>query len=246
MKKDIMFLFLFICTILLASCSTYTSTPQQAIIKKYIVKVNSYGEDSTLIRKDCYLFLSDTLINKEDLQFKEFHKLISSIMRSKGYNVVDSIQSANIIILFNYGISNPLTKVYNTSVPVWGQTRISSTTTSDTVSANPYSNNLNYKLSTEQTPNYVVSGYRSEQHTIESYTRYLNLVAYDFEYLKLHNKEKRIWQTEISSTGYSNDLRAVFPYMLIASRLFIGHSSSVEKEFNINSDNLDVKKLKGE
>ena len=244
MKKNKMFLLLFMYAIALTSCATYISTPQANL--KYSVKVNSYGEDSTLIRKDCYLFLSDTMINKEDLQFNEFHKQISSIMRSKGYNVVDSIQSANIIILFNYGISNSKTKVYTTSVPVWGQTGIISTTTSGTVSANPYSNSLNYKQSTVQTPNYGVTGYRSEQQSIESYTRYLNLVAYDFEYFKLHKKEKRIWQTEINSTGYSNDLRAAFPYMLIASRRFIGHSSSVEKEFYINADNLNVKKLKGE
>ena len=243
-NRNMNYLVILLSTLLLVSCATTNMTTNSGL--RYVVEVDSYGEDSTLLKKDCFLYISDSTINTSDLQFQEFYGYIAKILTNKGYSIVDSIESANIIVFFNYGISDPNTQEYTRSVPVWGQTGISSTTTTGNVYVNPYSNNIQYKQNTYSTPTYGVAGYRTVQGSYTTYLRYLNLVAYDFDYYVKNNKERRIWQTVITSTGPSNDLRKVIPSMLIGAQKYIGHSSYEKKEISIYENNPSLQMLKGQ
>ena len=78
------------------------------------------------------------------------------------------------------------------------------------------------------------------------YKRYINLVAYDLDFFKSHNKEKRVWQSEISSIGSSNDLRVAFPYLLVGASEYIGHNSFEKKIINVYTDDPRVKNLIGQ
>jgi hypothetical protein len=231
-------------TLLFVGCATTNMTTNSG--SRYVVEVDSYGEDSLIIKKNCFLYISDSTINTSDLQFQEFYGYIAKILSSKGYRIVDSIEAANIIVFFNYGISDPNTQEYTRSLPVWGQTGIRSTSTTGNVYVNPYSNNIQYRQNTYSTPAYGVTGYETVQGSYTTYRRYLNLVAYDFDYYLKNKKEKRVWQTVITSTGSSCDLRNVLPYMLVGANRYIGHSSGEKKEFSIYENNFDVKTLKGQ
>jgi hypothetical protein len=235
---------IYILSLLIVSCATTNMATNP--VSPYVVQVDSYGEDSILTIKNCFLYVADSTINTSDLQFVELYGYVSKSLSSKGYQIVDSIESANIVILFNYGISDANTQDYMRSIPIWGQTGISSKTTTGNVYVNPYSNSVSYNQNTSTTPTYGVVGYRQVQESVTTYRRYLNLVAYDYEYFKKSNKEKRIWQTVITSNGSSGDLRKVFPYMLAASKKYIGHSSGQKIELKINQDDQEAILLKGQ
>ena len=237
-------LVILISTFFLVSCTMTNMTTNS--VTQFLIEVDSYGEDSMLTKKNCFLYISDSTINTSDLQFQEFYGYVSKTLKNKGYRIVDSIELANIIVFFNYGISDPNTQEYTRSVPVWGQTGISSTTTTGTVYVNPYSNNIRYNQNSYNTPTYGVTGYRAIQGTSTTYRRYLNLVAYDFDYFVKNNKEKRLWQTVITSTGFTGDLRKVFPIMIVGAKNYIGHSSGEKKEIPIYENDNEVQILKGQ
>ena len=212
---------------------------------KYVIEVDSYGEDSTLVGKSCFLFLADSTINKTDLQFSEFHDLLLKFFIQKKYNIVDSFGLADVIILYNYGISDPTSKEISLNLPVWGQTGISSTSTSGDLKVDPYSNNIKYSEKTTRTPSYGITGYNNVQTTLTSYLRYLNLVAFDMDHYKKTKEQKRLWQSYITSSGSSGDLRKTFPIMLIGASNYIGHKSGEKIQITIHEDDPDVLKLKG-
>jgi hypothetical protein len=223
-------------------------TNQKSInnIKRFDIEVDSYGEDSLITKKYCFLYISDSTINTSDLQFLEFYGYVSKILTDRGYRIVDTIEAANIIVFFNYGISDPNTQEYTRSIPIWGQTGISSSRTTGNVYISPYSNNIQYKQNTYNTPSYGVTGYRTVQGSYTTYRRYLNLVAYDFDFYLKNNKEKRVWQTVITSIGSSSDLRKVLPYMLVGAKQYIGHSSGEKKALSIYENNIEAKALRGQ
>lgn len=229
-------------TLLITSCVVTNQSTNS--ISALQIEVDSYGEDSLLTKKKYFLSIADSTINKSDLQFQEFYGYVSKMLNNKGYSIVDSIKEANIIIFFNYGISSPNTQEYTKSIPVWGQTGISTTNTTGNVYVNPLLNKIEYNQSSNTTPTYGVTGYRTVKELSTTYRRYLNLVAYDFDFFVKNKREKRLWQTVITSIGYSNDLRKVLPYMIAGSKKYIGHSSGEKKNIIIYENNKDAISLK--
>jgi len=240
MKKII---YILIAIFLIGCAASNMTTSKQSRIS---VQVDSYGNDSGLEKRNCFLYAADTLINTNDLQYEEFYGYLKKIFTYKGYNVVESIESANIIIFFNYGISDPKTYEYTKSIPVWGQTGVTSTTTTGNAYVDPYTNNVTYRQKTTNRPTYGVKGYRTVSGNYTAYLRYINFIAFDFEYYSKTKKEKRIWQTSVTSEGNSDDLRYIFPYMLVGAYKYIGNSSGEQKEIILYENDANVQKLKGQ
>jgi hypothetical protein len=229
--------------VLFVACTTTSKTTNSGI--RYTLEVDSYGEDSLLIEKDFFLYLADSSINTNDMQFQEFYVCLIKFFTQRGYRFVDSIQEANIIIFFTYGITDPITSERTLNLPVHGQTGTKSTTTTGSISRAPFSNELQYSQKTYNQPTYGVTGYNTVHHTVTKYTKYLFLTACDFDYLNPESINRKLWQTYITSTDKYNDMRKVFPYMLIGSRDFIGHSSSENKKLYIYENDISVQQFKG-
>jgi hypothetical protein len=227
---------------LFTSCAT--TSIRNSDLQKFVIQVDSYGDDSSIIGKTCYLLLADSTINKNDLQYVEFNNLLRKLFTQKGYKIVDSISLANVIILYNYGISDPKTQNYTASIPVWGQTGISSTSTIGNIYFSPYSNNINYNQTTTRTPSYGVTGFNNVQGSYTTYLRFLNLISFDLDYYIKNKSEMRLWQTTIQSSGSSGDLRKIFPYMLIGAQDFVGHSSGEKKEITLFENDQRVIDIK--
>ena len=133
---------------------------------------------------------------------------------------VDEFKSAELAVFLSYGIGDPEKSEYSYSLPVWGQTGVSSSYTSGSV--NVYGNSGTYSGTTTYTPSYGVTGYQNIQGSNTTFTRHAFLTAYDLEEYRRTEKEKIIWDTRIASTGSSGDLRLVFPIMIAAAIDHIG------------------------
>ena len=197
----------FLALLLLAGCTT---TPN------FNVGINSYGGGSDTIYGRSYILIpSEKGTSIDDLEFKEFASYVERALGEKGMIRSSQFDSADVAIFLSYGIGNPETSEYSYSLPIWGQTGISSSYTSGLV--NVYGNSANYSETTTYTPSYGITGYRNVQGSYTTYTRHIFLTAYDLEKYRVTEEEIVLWDTRIASTGISGDLRRVFPVMLAAA-----------------------------
>lgn len=240
------FLFPFTFSIFLISLSSCTSSYYATSNRtKFVVEVDAYGSDSYLTEKKYILASGDTTINENNLQYIEFSNYLRKTLNQKGYSETQNSDEADLVIFFKYGISDPETFQRTLSVPTWGQTGVSSTNTTGNVYVNPYGNNINYNQKTTSTPTYGVTGYRSVNQTVTQYLRFLTITVYDFNAYKENGNEKIVWNTIITSSGSSGDLRRVFPYLVVAGQYYYGQSSGERKEITIFEGDDRINQLKG-
>ena len=114
------------------------------------------------------------------------------------------VESASIAVSFRYYIDTG--KRVNISVPVWGQTGVSTASTTGTVSDSGY-----YNATTNYTPSYGVTGYRNQ--AINVFTRRLDLVLFDAEN-RAGGDQKPLYESHAVSTGTSGQLPVISPLMI--------------------------------
>lgn len=194
-------------------------------------------------------------VSAEDLQFREYATYVERALTSKGYTVVDQIENANIVVFLVYGIGDPQEHTFTYSVPIWGQAGVSSKTTSGTANtfgsayswgnAASLSGTTRHSSTTTYTPAYGVIGATPLQGSFVTYTRYIFLDAYDFNFYMTSNKEKRLWKTEIISAGSSDDLRLVFPVLIAASAPYLSENTGHKVEVQLYEDSKEVLNIRG-
>jgi len=119
-------------------------------------------------------------------------------------NFIENKQS-NIIIKFHYGIDNGSEKIG--SMPIIGQTGVSSSRTSGTVTS--YGGGYgSYSGSTTYTPSYGVVG--SSSYSYSSYKRFVTLHMFN------KSTKKLIYEAKVLSSGSSSQINMVINEMLEA------------------------------
>lgn len=115
--------------------------------------------------------------------------------------------NSNLLFSFQYGIDNGTQKLG--SVPVYGQTGVSSSYTTGTVNAynNGYGRTTgNYSGTTTYTPIYGVVG--SSTYSYSTYNRFLMLYIYD------KNKKQVVYEGKVNSVGSSSSITLVIDEMI--------------------------------
>ncbi|OXU14851.1 hypothetical protein [Sedimentisphaera salicampi] len=214
---------------LLLGCGTH--------FKIYVDSINS---GSTTNNLEYFIASGMKGIYESDLQFKEFSDYVVKSLKSRGYKVTKNLEDAEAIVLLSYAISDP--KEFTKSVPIFGQTGISSSTTYGTISSLG-SGSSTFSGTTNYTPSYGITGYAPI--TRINYTRQIKLVAIDWATYKNNDKEKILWQTNVISTGTSGDLRRVFPVMIAAATPYIGNNTEKQVKVVLKENNKKVKIIKG-
>lgn len=246
------FISIIIC--LLTSCASLYNTTTADNRVHFVVEVDAYGDDSYLNSKKYLLLPADSTIDMNNLEYIEYSSYVVKILNNKGYIEVFNISDADIIIYFNYRISEPIVYQETESIPIRGQTGVSSVTSisnSNSTTNNGYqykyiktgstsTSNINTTTQTYAVPQYGTVGYREKTTTHTEYLRFVHLIAYNIN----NNNNRAIWSTVITSSGSSNDLRKVIPYMLIGGSKYLGKSSEEKKERRIYENDERVIWLK--
>jgi len=223
-----------------------------AMKPKYFVNVDSIGD---IHHKTKYVLMSGFKnISITNLEFQEYSKYIDKALQNKGFVKTD-FKNADVAIFLRYGISKPQKHIQSYSIPIYGQTGVSSATTYGTsniygtlntygntgyYSGNRYSNSTTY-----YTPRYGIKGYQSRISEYTTYTRYYELNAIDLEYYKKTQKQKELWKTTVTSTGSNGDLRRVFPILIAASKKYIGSNTGKQIKIQLYEDDKKVLEIKG-
>jgi hypothetical protein len=201
-------------TVIVLFCS-YTTKGQMP------VSINSYSNRENLpSKKIALLVCNDENIPKYDLKKLDIERYIKKTLEQKNYTFTSDNDSANIVIFYEYGISDP--KEYTTQkiVPVWGEIGISSSTTTTYRSIGG-----NLHTRTRYNPSYGQIGERVEEEKHTSYMKWANIAAFDTDFYRQTGEDKMLWLVEISNEDSSNDIRFIFPYMMAATTEYIEKNS---------------------
>lgn len=153
-----------------------------------------------------------------DLQFQEFSRYVERALSTQGLRRTSDPEQAEVVILLSYAIGDPKTFQSQVSIPVFGQTGISSINTVGTISGGTY------RSTTTATPTYGVTGYNQVQTSNTYYMRNARLTAYKKEEIEKKTLNQ-FWKVSIASAGQSGDLRYIFPYLITAALPYIGKNS---------------------
>jgi len=234
-------LILFVTVLTLNYCSVYTT--QFSTYQNLNVTLNSYSANQTAVNKPVVLLVcNDANIQKNDLRNLELESYIKRSLLLKGYTFTDNERDANIVVFYEYGVSDPRVYTYERIEPIWGVTGIASSVTTTARQRNP---NTGRSLTLQYTYNTPSYGQIGERIVTESHTRYLcwaNLSAYDADYYRRTGEDKMLWLTEIQSENQSDNLRVILPYMIAAAKEHIGQNRN-RINVNISTDPVDPRLL---
>jgi hypothetical protein len=90
---------------------------------------------------------------------------------------------------------------------------------------------------------YGVNG--QEIGTYTEYFRYLTLDVYDLNVYKSTGKPKMVWNTILTSSGRSDDLRLVIPRMIAVGGSYFGKNNETKQSLEILENDPRVEQLKG-
>jgi hypothetical protein len=205
--------------------------------------VDSFARPESKGKQRYILVPGEKGTDANDLQFLEFSAYIEKVLSEKDYLKVPSVDQADIAIFLSYGIGDPQTHQYLYSIPTSGQTGVSSATTVGTVSSSGGMGT--YSGTTTSTSTYGVTGYGPQVGSYTTYTRFLIIAGYDIAASAKEAKSIQVWKTEVLSTGNSNDLRLVFPYMVAAMRPYLATNTGEKIQVMISEDDPFILQLRG-
>lgn len=194
--------------------------------------------------KTRYLLLpGEKDVEASDLQFIEYATLIDKVMAERGYIKVQVPDQADIAVFLSYGIGSPQTQQESYSIPIYGQTGVSSAQTFGTISS--FGGVGTYSGTTTYTPKSGIAGYQSGVHTYTTYTRFLILAAYDVVASIKDKKLVQAWKTEVTSTGNSDDLRLIFPVMAASMKPYLATNTGQKVQVKLFEKDPKVLELRG-
>lgn len=231
MKTKLIILSFFL--VILQGCST----------TKYHVNVDSISTTEAQEKTEYVLLSDNNKININDLQFKEYASYINKALKILGYEKAATITDAGVAIFLSYSISEPKQHQYSYSIPTYGQTGVSSSNTYGTV--NTYGNNANYASTTTYIPTYGITGSTSHIGTSITYTRIMQLTAFDVSNYSEDKEMTNLWKTSVISSGSSGDLRFIFPVLVAAAMPYIGTNTGRKIELSLSEDDKNVLEIRG-
>lgn len=191
--------------------------------------VNTYAKPEAKDKKLFKLMPASDKTPENDLQYSEFSDYVEKTLLSQGYVKAQPGTAPNVVIFLGYSISAPSEKQESYSIPVFGQTGVSSSQTYGTVVGNSFSG------TTYNTPTYGITSFANGVNSYTTFTRQVVLDAYTSAKGDGENVYQ-VWKTVVTSTGSSGDLRYIFPYMIVAAKPYIaintGKAVIVEQPLN--------------
>lgn len=210
------FLF-FITVVLFQGCTPYVQLDIDAI------------SSPEACAKQCYVIESD---DNQDLQHREFVSYTERALASCGFVKAASFNDADIQITLSYGISDPQVEHYTYSVPIYGQTGVSSTTTCG--ESYRRGDRVFYAEKTTAEPTYGVIGSETKIGTKINYLRFIHLSGVD------RINHNPLWSIKVESIGESGDMREMFPILLGASKKYIGKNTGKQIRIVVDPTKVQI------
>ncbi len=228
------------CIILLSGCSTLTNFGKS----KFYVAVDSIALPDQSVKKTYFLLPGNNGVTEADLQFQEYAGYLKRVLEQKGYIYTELKEEAGLVIYLLYGIGDPQTYQYAYSTPDWGFTGYFYPNT-HVITETTDTGETKYKSFVTYSPSYGITGYNTYIGSRTAYNRFAVITAYDNEKIQKEKKELQLWKTTITSTGASDDLRLIFPFLMAASIPYLATDTGHKVYVSLSETDDAVMKVKG-
>lgn len=217
-----------------------------AVGRPYYVNVSSLSAPGLDAQQTFDVLPTASAADASSLQFQEYKSYVERTLALQGFQKAQNGELPDLIVYLGYGIGEPQTKTASYSVPVYGQTGVSSAHTTGTVSSttNAYGNSAMTQSSvtatTTYTPAFGVTGYQQQTTSYDVYGRYISLAGFFTKDWESRGELVPAFETNITSTGTSGDLRKVFPIMLGAASKYVGKSTTKTMKVTVTENDARV------
>jgi len=187
--------------------------PAQAHARAFRVGVSGYSDGQTVAGTRYALVADESQRQASAFEFPEYARHVERALATRNMVRVADPAGADVIIYVGYGVGDPVKHSESTPnarfLPVQtGVTTTQMTPTGQLVQV------------PETTMRWVGSGSTTTEWT--TYDRWLRLSAVDAAEQRQSGKNRERWHMDIKSTGDSDDLRLVMPYMTYSASKYIG------------------------
>lgn len=182
---------------------------------KPYVSISAISSGANVGKRYIIVPANQQIWNNDQLTYIQLAKQAVLSLSMKGYTLVPNKELADQMIMLDYRRSGAVTNSRIVSVPEWGQTGVSSSTTYGNVNTNlnSYGNygtaNSTYNATTVYNPTYGITGYHSEQVTDTAYSIGVSLTSVSLRDLEI-NKVTNLWKVQAISTSHKQDGLADF------------------------------------
>jgi hypothetical protein len=201
----------------------------------------SAAVDPSLVGCCTFFIIPDNeSVDTSSLVWRNFERQVAKALEQQGFRRATDSTKADIGIVASAGIGTPRAESF--SVPVWGQTgsTVSSSSTSGTINTFGNTSTVNANTTYNSNPTYGVVGMRQGSRTV--YDRWLLIRAYSMQEAP-NGVYLEAWRTMVQSSGSTGDISVVAPYMLAASKEYFGKNLSAQKTVSILKDSKEVQML---
>ncbi|HWR11280.1 MAG TPA: hypothetical protein VN445_05640 [Rectinemataceae bacterium] len=214
---------------MMVSCST---------TKTLVMQIDGIGRDAYPEERSYVFVPTDSALKASDLRFEKYTGYIEKALSRKGYRKVSKAEEANIIIYVMYGVGDPEQHQYAYSVPVFGPvpSRPLSPPPPPAPGSPPNPPIRSYS------PTYGIIGSTTRYETYTTYFSYCKIEAFDLKLLRESGVEKQLWSTIITSTGSSNDLRYLMPYLISGAEDYIATDTgrAIEVQIDLEDEKTEA------
>lgn len=213
------------------------------LVKSDVDSIVSTSPDAAA-NKHFVLLPASKDVDPSDLEFQEYCRYVATALAKHGFEPAKTLNDADVIIFMAYGIGNPQNRQFTYSLPVYGQTGVTSSNTTGTI--NSYGGYTTYNGTTMYTPSYGITGYQKYTSSTTTYFRYMRLDAIDLKQYRATQKIEPLWKMTVTSTGTINDLRRIMPVLVAASQPYLATNTEHKIEVDLDADDSEVLTIKGE
>lgn len=208
---------IFVCTVL-ASCFTPRVVSQVEVF--HTLPPSYLGETIAI--------MAATEEQADSLEFRAYADKLRVQLQAVGFEVVEVKDAPRYVAFLHYAIGDGQQVTSTYSIPEYGVTGYSSSTTYGTVSS--YGGIGSYSGTTYYTPQYGITGYSTGVTTSTHYPRVVAVDIYDVDWSDTENAE-RVYEMMVRSSGTCGAISQVIDEMLEAGFMaFPGESGSSRKE----------------
>ncbi len=182
-------------------------------------------------------------VARDDLYFREFSRYFRTVLERRGYHE-GRADGADLAIYFSYGITPGRTVYYTTSTPVYGWFGGDTFVYVESGEGGE-SQDSTRTIRTVTTPIYRrVVGMDVDTRSYTLFTSFATLEAKRFQPGKSAQQMETVWKITASTTGRSNDLRALMPALALAAAPYIGKDSGAAKIVKVKRDDPALQELR--
>ena len=160
------------------------------------------------------------------LEFNNYRSKVAWFLSHYGYSVIEETMEAQHIAVINFGVDTGINKTSSISLPVYGQTGVSGSTTQGTVNA--HGGYGTFSGTTTYYPTYGIVGYNNIPQNWTEYTRIFQLDIYE-SFKNKDAKPIKLYESISTSKGTGPNVGCVIDDML--KSLFTNFPYNTNQQF---------------